>query len=242
MRNAMSIRLLLSYLIISALLPISAQLQARESLLFTCAKDTTEGPSFSYYRNLYERAFDNIGYDFSIVSEPDMRALTMAATGQSDGICVRPSAYMEQFGIADLIKVKVLIAEADMQIWSHNKDLLITRQTPLSSIGRVASFRRGNYWAKQYLADQEGIIHFDVTTSSTGLKLLAAQRIDFFIGFEPIIGSILSDELLEGKIYAVGTLHRVKLYPYLHKKHSNLIPALELQLKELLKQKPSETL
>lgn len=230
----MPLKLIAHLLLIMTLLPCSLQIEARNSLSFTCARDTVKSLQFDQYFDLLKKALDTLEYDFTVRSEPDMRALAMAARGESDGICLRPKHYMEHFSINSLIRIDVAIIHINVQIFSHQQGLSITPSTQLSSHGKTVSFRRGNYWAEHYLKTQEGVTYFDVTESSTGLKLLAARRIDYFVGFEPTITQLMRNEDYQRNIYLSGTLRRVALYAYINKKHKSLVRPLREQLTRLL--------
>lgn len=85
-----------------------------------------------------------------------------------------------------------------------------------------------------FLDRQQGFQKIAVSTDSLGLKMLAAGRLDLYIGSGMQVATSLNRLALRRPIYLAGTLTTVEFYPHLHRRHQHLAAPLAAELKRLI--------
>ena len=187
-----------------------------------------------WQERVYTEAFRRMGYDFECKRLPAARSSQMSDSGAVDGEIQRVPGYgkahpnlirVEEYGhtiywVAMALKPGIFIEQ-----WSSLKD------TPY----RVA-YRRGILLSKKNLSNVVTPDKLSVSdTITSALKMLQTERIDLFVGVkylaEEAIGS--NPDFKNAGFYVAGTLAKVNLHAYLHKKHANLVPILSKTLKEM---------
>ena len=215
------------------LLAVSAAGMARESIHFSCVQPT-DSTTFQYLLPLYQEAFDGLDLNFSMTSAPALRDIAEANAGRTDGQCMRSYEYAELERLENLHRVEVAVWTTDFQMWGHSPDTNVSQSSTDALTGYRVGYRRGFATVREYLKQRKATVSDNPITTVSGLKMLAARRLDIYIDGESSIEDARRGLLLRRPIYLLGTIERVKSYPYLHKRHRHLAAPLAAQLKRIL--------
>lgn len=191
---------------------------------------------------VYTEAFRQLGYKFSYTLYPLKRSLMESNSGRIGGETARMKFTP---GIKktypNLIQVEETIWESVVSVYSDNPDISIDGWDSLKNYAYLGiGYRRGNLFAEMMLK-QKGFSpkHLIETTDvKQGLRMLASGRIGIFLDADAVIeGTLRENEFRGSTIEKACTLDRLPLYPYLHKKYANLVPALGSVLKQMKEDK-----
>lgn len=181
---------------------------------------------------IYREAFAALGYDFVMHHRPTLRSIQDANHGMSDGECARDSHYLASAPESPLIRVDVVVASADLQIWSHQPDIRIDNLSELNSGKYRLGYMQGSAATKSLLTPERQQDAQRLVTSEIGVKMLSAGRIDALIISEASVKRILAEISLPNPIYHAGTLFRQSAYVHLHPRHRQLVPGLTRELRQ----------
>ena len=181
---------------------------------------------------IYREAFAALGYDFVMQHRPTLRSIQDANHGVSDGECARDFHYLASAPESPLIRVAVVVASADLQIWSHQPDVHIDNLSELNSGKYRLGYMQGSVATKSLLTPERQRDAQGLVTSEIGIKMLSAGRIDALIISEASVKRILAEMPLPNPIYHAGTLFRQSAYVHLHPRHRQLVPALARELRQ----------
>lgn len=215
----------------------------REKMIFTCAM-ADDSPFKELSHKIFSTAFDALGYDFDLRLSGDLRSVVDAANGTTDGVCSRVYNYNELSGTPNLIRVESPVAKVAIEVWSRRADLSMNAagDLPTAAAGtrtlKVGN-KRGSVWIEHYLKTQHHAEKTQVIDVPMGMKMLGGGRLDLFVGIGPQIGFAIRKFHLQDRVYLVGTLATLELYPYLNIRHRELATPLAQQLNKLGKEKRS---
>jgi len=229
------------YPLILLLLSSSSLCLAREKMIFTCAM-TEDFPFKALSQKIFSTAFDALGYDFDLRLSADLRSVVDAANGTTDGVCSRVYNYNELSGTPNLIRVESPVARVAIEVWGRKAGLSIDAAGNLptgpSAIGVLkVGHKRGSAWIERYLKTQHHAELTPLLDVPMGMKMLGGGRLDLFVGIGPQIGFSIKHFHLQDRVYLVGTLATLDLYPYLNIRHRELAKPLAKQLNRLLQEK-----
>lgn len=215
------------------LLALSPAVTAQPTVTFSCwiQPDT---PIYSRLEQLYRESFAALGYEFAMHHRPNQRSLMEAESGQSDGDCARTHDYTSQNPESRLVMVDTLIAQTTLEAWGHREGLTLSSTDELHREDWRIGYERGNV-AVQALINQHSLpAVIPVVSSRSGLKMLAARRIDLFIGTSVSTRQILEQMTLPRPIYSAGDLMVLRGHAVMNERHRDLAPKLAKELKERL--------
>jgi len=229
------------YPLILLLLSSPSLCLAREKMIFTCAM-TEDFPFKALSHKIFSTAFDALGYDFDLRLSTDLRSVVDAANGTTDGVCSRVYNYNELSGTPNLIRVESPVARVAIEVWGRKANLSMSATGDLPAASSATGVlkvghKRGSAWIERYLNTQH---HAEITKLidvPMGMKMLGGGRLDLFVGIGPQIGYAIKHFHLQDKVYRVGTLATLELYPYLNIRHRALAVPLAQQLNKLIKEK-----
>ena len=180
---------------------------------------------------IYRQAFAALGYEFVMQHRPTLRAIQDANHGTSDGECARDTHYLASAPESPLIRIDVVVASADLQVWSHQPDIRIDNLSELNSGKYRLGYMQGSAATKSLLTPERQRDAQGLVTSEIGIKMLSAGRIDALIISEASVKRIQAEMKLPKPIYHAGTLFRQSAYVHLHPRHRQLVPALTRELR-----------
>ena len=180
-----------------------------------------------------KRAFDKYNINFKLKTFPAARALISANSGEVDGDAYRVVDFHKKTGgkFPNLIRVDApyLSIYFTAFVEDKNKDIVINDWKDLAPY-KVAVIR-GNKTMEARVNEfvpkaQQSVVTF----YDEAFKMLLLKRVDVVIG-KPIIGA---KYLKENKnLHMRGKFQFQDIYIYLHKKHKDLIPKIEAELRHL---------
>jgi hypothetical protein len=224
----------LMYLLGGALLLHSQALTARPAISFTCSL-----PEAMPYRleleKVYTELFDSLGYDFSMSSSPVSRGLAMLDAGLADGDCSRSETLLDNTGELSVIKVNVVIRSTDYGLWSHSAAAPeFISISDLRERNTRIGYSKGSLVIEHFLKNHQLANVVPVAGLNNGLRMLGADRFDFYLVGNGLVYEQLDTLDLRSPIYLKGILFQDRSYLYLHRKHRDIKAAVEAKLRKLL--------
>lgn len=189
-------------------------------------------PYFMELERIYRDAFAAIGYDFVMLHRPALRSIQDANFGISDGECARDTHYLSTAPESPLLRVDVVVATADLQVWSNNPAISVSNLTELNNGQYRIGYLRGSSVTKSVLTDERLKEAHGAVNSEVAFKMLSADRIELLIISEESVRRGMPGLTLPKPVYHAGTLFRQSAYPYLHPRHRKLLPAFTAQLRQ----------
>lgn len=196
-----------------------------DKIIFACSVHQ-KSSVFNLLERRYSRLFAQLGYDYQQISMPRGRETHELSSGNIDGTCGR--TYQHAFNQPNTVRVDHIIATSSIRVWSLSAADDIRSVEDLVA-GRRIAYTRGTTSLDQMLERYRGSVA-PITDLMTGIKMLAAGRIDYLIGIDNIYQSLITDTVFQTPIYGVGNLGLIEVYPYLHRSRS----AVAEKLKALL--------
>jgi len=181
------------------------------------------------------RAFSKHNIKFRLRTYPKARALATANSGIVDGDAYRVYDLQKVTGgkFPNLIRVDAPYISIYWTafVGDKNKDIKITNWKDLANY-RVAGIR-GNKKMEarinEFLPKENRVI---VNGYENAFKMLLRDRVDVVVG-KPTVG--VSYLKKHKNLHMIGEFEAQDIYMYLHKKHKQLIPKIEFELREMKK-------
>lgn len=194
-------------------------------IIFSCSIHT-ESTIYKGIEHRYTQMFDQLGYSFQQISMPRSREAHELSLGNIDGICGR--AKLHETKQPNSVRVKVPILHTNIRVWSLSASDEIRSSDDLIPARKIA-YVRGSTFLEQALSGYQGhlVPTYDMLI---GIKMLAAGRVDYLVGFDNMYQNLIKDTVLKAPIYGVGVLDSVAIYPYFHSSRSDLAEKVELLL------------
>lgn len=183
--------------------------------------ETDEFPMIERY---FRAMFAQLGYRLSLSYEPPRRAAASLRRKHYDGLC-GAIANFNQLWDMTLLRVATPVAHLSLQVWSTDPAWQL--QSPQQFAGLRLAFVRGSPIITALLKGVNYQSLAEVPNTETGLKMLAARRVDVFLGVDFFVQHSLSRLALSEALYAAGTLLRFEAYPYVQPEFEALIQPLE---------------
>jgi len=176
------------------------------------------------------RVFGKYNYAFSLKTYPSERALLTANSGRVDGDAYRVFDFQEKSEgrYPNLVRVDVPYISIFFTAFVKDNDIRITGWEDMSNY-RVAVIR-GNKTMQARV--NEFVPHESqavVNSYEQAFDMLQVDRVDIVVG-KPIVGV---NYLEEHNLYMTGEFQFQDIYIYLHKKHEQLIPQIEMELQQM---------
>jgi polar amino acid transport system substrate-binding protein len=183
-------------------------------------------PFFSKMSAIYTEAFRRMGYGFKLISQPGERAMIDANQGIVDGEAGRISSIDKQ-KYANLIRVPYPIITMQDGAYSTDISIRINGWESLKGKPYKVGLLKGIKSVEQKLplyVDKTNILTLGSTEQC--LKMLQAKRIDLFIVDTQIEDSSFMQSGAYNDVKLAGIVETKVLYPWLHKRHKNLVRRL----------------
>lgn len=200
-------------------------LQAEKTIVLTTIFPESM-PLFSEMSGLYSEAFRRMGYRFKLISQPGERALIDANQGIVDGEAGRIIS-IDAKKYANLIRVPHPILVMKDGAYSTDHSIHVNGWESLRGTTYRVGLLKGIKSVEQKLplyVDKTNIL--TLSDSEQCMKLLLAKRIDLFIVGTQIESSIFMQSGDYEKVKLVGILETKVIYPWLHKRHKELVSDL----------------
>lgn len=196
--------------------------------------DPASNPQYAFYQKVYQEAFATLGIEFRYLVYPSTRATQMADHGKVDGEPQRVLGYASQS--PNQIRVNEPIFENRTLAFGIDPTLNIVDLNSLKKSDLRIDYLRGSAWSHNHL---KALVDADnlqvVDDSEQGFMKLTKQRSDLFIVLEVIGLKTLQNnsDYYQAGVRVVGQVGRNLSYPYVHKRHADLIPKLEQALRDM---------
>ena len=208
------------------------QPESKKTIVFS----TIYTESLSSFREMfliYSEAFKRLGYNFKLVNLPGERAIVDANSGVVDGEATRV-ASLESVKYPNLIRVEEPIMVVKEGAYSTDTSIKINGWESLRGKGFKVGILKGIKSVERKLplyVEKENIV--TLTNFIQCLKMLQARRIDILI-----IGTVIEESVpMKSDTYKdikrVGIVEEKFVYPWLHKRHKELVPRLADTLKAM---------
>jgi len=207
-------------------------LQRNQTIVFTTIF-TPSMPFFSKMSATYTEAFRRMGYGFKLISQPGERAMVDANQGIVDGEAGRVSIIDKQ-KYNNLIMVPQPITTMQDGAYSTDLSIKINGWKSLAGKPYKVGLLKGIKSVEQKLpvyVDKKNIV--TLSDVEQGIKMLQAKRIDLFIVGTQVEDSAYMQSGAYKEVKRVGIVETKVLYPWLHKRHKNLIRPLADTLKTM---------
>jgi polar amino acid transport system substrate-binding protein len=176
------------------------------------------------------RAFGKYDIKFSLRTYPSERALLTANSGKVDGDAYRVFDLYNKTGgqYPNLVRVNFPYISIYFTAFVKDKDIKITGWEDLANY-RVAVIRGNKTMEAQVnkFVPREKQSYINSYKQAFGMLLL--DRVDIVVG-KPIVGA---SYVKNNNLYMTGKFQTQDIYMYLHKKHEQLIPKIEMVLREM---------
>ncbi len=212
-------------------LALSVNINARQVIVLNTANDSPN--STKDYKGINDlvlkEAFRRIGYDLKIIRLPSERALINANEGIEDGNFARIEGLSSIY--PNLIQVPEEITRFEFVIFSKKSDLVIKGWNSLKPfhVGIVTGWKilETNITGTKSLTK--------VKDGAALFNFLKADRVEIIV-YDKRQGLALIKDLGMKNIRVIEPPLAVKgMYPYLHKKHKELVPKLADAIREMKK-------
>lgn len=189
---------------------------------------------FKLSKLIYGEAFKRLGIPVQIVNYTLARRTVMAEEGLIDGEASRIQAYGNAH--PELIRVEVPVMDFTFSLFAAKPELRLQRVEDLAASGILVEYRRGVLMCENTLkkfVPPERLS--DVPASDQGVKKLAAGRTDVFCDIDLYVRQALNSPELKdvSNVRKLLNIASVPTYPYLNRKHTDLVPRLTAVLKQM---------
>ncbi len=187
---------------------------------------------FPVIEGFYRQLFHKLGFDFKMIALPRAREIAELNRGALDGSCGREN--IEPFiSSKNLQMIDVPIAEVTFDVLALSAQGKIKSLSQLPPDSTVA-YVRGSEKLKKVLQTTSHLKLIRVTTPDIGMKMLAAKRIDYFVGANATYTDVIERSDFNVPFYTVFSLAKMTMYPYVHVQHKGLVSDMELEMRRFL--------
>jgi polar amino acid transport system substrate-binding protein len=190
---------------------------------------------FRRFQILYGEAFRRLGLSFKLVSLPKDEALIQVNSGAYDGDSSRVIDLEKEAAFANLIRVDVVASRSHQVAFALNRHLKIHNWEDLKAQNLTIAYPKGQVYSRTRVKRFKIPSHKVLTGESCEqlMDWLLTGRIDVYLdNLENC--RILRRSKRYQSIQVAAVLDADITYPYLHKKHRELIPRLSQALNETL--------
>lgn len=181
-----------------------------------------------------KEAYLRLGIEYFQTKYPALRANLKANEGEVDGELVRGFKYGDSY--PNLIRVNEPILKINIAAYSTNSKLKLDKWDDLKGTNLRVDYLRGRIFLKEQLGlriPKERLFELDYRFQL--VERLLMGRSDIFIDIENDIDKLLRSKYNGKNVAKIGIITDFPLYTYLHKKHQDLVPALEKVLRKMKK-------
>ncbi|NRB81090.1 MAG: hypothetical protein HRU38_20895 [Saccharospirillaceae bacterium] len=173
------------------------------------------------------QAYSQAGHNLTITLLPPTRSLIMSNNGDIDGEVLRIINITEQ--APNLLPVNVPISFLDIYVWGK-ASLDYSETDDFVHLYMVAI--NGVQFQKNF-AEKYNIKTIYVKSLDSSVKMIGSGRADFIVFPNQIIAIAYNNNITDF-INHGDPIVKVPLMNFLHKKHKELIPQIEIELKKVL--------
>ncbi len=202
-------------------------------LFFTLSTLSAKEMVFSTLKGMYIakicsqvliEAYQKLDVKLEIIDYPAKRAILMSNSGDIDGEVMRVEGAENDY--PNLIRVKPQICAMESRVYVKNKKFQFEGWHSMKSF--IIGIHRGHLYAAK---GTRGMNAVEIDTDDQLMRMLNKGRLDLVVSQVPdALRSIIKFNLTE--IHSLDpSISYFPLYHYLHKKHVDLIPEIEMILK-----------
>ena len=188
---------------------------------------------FSEMSTVYKEAFGRLGYEFKLISQPGERAMIDANQGTVDGEAAR-IMNIDRKQYPNLIRVPYPIVTMQDGAYAIDDSIKIEGWESLAGKPYRVGLLKGIKSIEQKLplyVDKEHIVTLSGVEQS--IEMLKARRIDVFIVGTQVEDTAFMKSAASKEVKCVGIVETKVLYPWLHKRHQDLVQPLADVLKTM---------
>ncbi len=202
---------------------------ADDRIIFGCSISKFT-QAFVEMEKLYRHAFKSLGYEFQMLPLPRARERAELLGGKLDGTCARGDvAPYNRY--RDLIQLQPPVTKMALRVYSREPMKPVTHVNQLPG-GSTVAYVRGTQLARLVLQRAPLLQAEDVTTAEIGIKMLAAGRVDYFLGLSGASDYVLNHLDIRKMLFVASDLQPLLLYPYINVRHKALHEPLQRYFRE----------
>ena len=210
---------------------ISLFTSAAEKLVFATH---TKPPLSLYFKEVIQAALNPYAIEVEVIEMPGSRVISLVNSGQVDGDLCRVVNFKS---VSDAKTSNYLLVNEPIALTEIVMITLaqIAPPHPMSwdtiNQGKVA-FLRGSKTIRKHLNSESRVA---VSSSKQVLEMVANKRVNSAVMFASVAKNLLEQhpELKNNLVIQRPAVMSFQLFTYLNKKHAQLLPKLELSLKQL---------
>ncbi len=179
---------------------------------------------------ILEEAYRRIGYKVNTVALPAERSISMANSGEFDGLVVRTNLLEKKLKkkYPNLVMVPAKVSYLDLSVYSKDLSLTATEMADLKH--KTVGVLLGNKWLSSLTRGFN-------TVQAPGIEslflMLDRDRFEVLL-FPKIIGSDVINRLgLNNIVINNPSIKQLDIHHYLHKKNVELVPKLSSILEQM---------
>lgn len=223
--------LLLFSMCLAASPELNETMGGRPIIVFGCSV-SANNQYYEQAESFYRKVFTKLGYRFSMLSLPRTRELAELKKGQLEGSCGR--RFSPPYAVfPELVRVPVAIGTLSQVLLSRDATPGIPSLSDLPDGKRIA-YVRGGITATEFVNQYPNLDPIAVVDAEVGIKMLAAGRVDYFLGISITTRDVLTRLHFDQKIYQHVQMNKLEIYPYLAPKARYLVEPLENAIKQQL--------
>lgn len=189
------------------------------------------------FSRILVEAYGRLGSDVSIWRVPAQRGLVMANQGQCDGVAARAAAIEEE--CPNLLRVPTPLYVNTVVAFSKLRGV-----NPEKGWPALAPYRLGSVLGYKYVEKHASRFgnHVLVSCYSQLFAMLKNDRVDVAVAeYLDVLPSLRGFDF--GEIRALSPpLAQVPMYHYLHRKHAEMVPAVDRALRDMCREGRLEAL
>lgn len=204
-------------------------------MIFSCGV-VPDSRAVAVLEQLYVEAFDQLGYNFSIMERPGMRSLSDASQGRVDGECARYGQLADNSAFGDyssLVRVEARLINFNINLYSYQPSPADVTVATIVDQQLKVGYQRGAIAQDKLLAKVPGKQRIQFVELVNGLRMLNAGRLHLIAAPKVLMDSAVNRTQLPAPA-RVGVLATYGAYPYLNEKHAALAPQLAAAIQVLL--------
>jgi len=147
-----------------------------------------------------------------------------------DGSCARKKDFADSNDASKVVLIDTPVGRSSVSVWRHIGHLHAPLPENMFSEGAKVGYLRGTSIAKLLVAKQADATLVSFLKPDLGIKTLAAGRVDYWVGFTATVKFLAEKLGLNVAIVKVANVGTSTLYPFLNKKHKNLVEPLSKEL------------
>lgn len=180
----------------------------------------------SYFHDI----FSTLNYGLTLDYQPPARAISnLKKDLLYDGSCARHKDFAT-LNKLNLIRIESPVAKIAIEVWTGDPLLQISHLNQLRNMN--IAYVRGLTGIKEMQKEDSPFKLIPVKNTKTGLKMLAANRVDAYIGLHYFISNTLSELSSQRPLFASGTVLNVPIYMFLQQRNQYLEKSLTKLIKE----------